>query len=78
MKPTTARSATRALPPRERPPYANARSPRSATSAITPAKTTAIVMRYVSRLRMCATSCARIASSSRLGIVESRPVVTPT
>jgi hypothetical protein len=77
-KPTTATSATRAPPLRERPPYANVRSPRSATSAITPANTTAMVMRYVSRLRMCETSCASTASSSRLGIVESRPVVTPT
>ncbi len=45
---------------------------------MTPAKIVAMVMRYVSRFRMCDTSCAMTASSSRFGIVRSSPVVTPT
>ena len=57
-----------APPLRERPPYASDRKPMSAMSAITPANTVAIVMRYVSRFRMCDTSCAMTASSSRFGV----------
>ena len=55
------------------PPQTSERNPMSAMSAMTPAKMSAIVIRYVSRLRMCATSCASTASSSRWGIVASSP-----
>ena len=44
----------------------------SATSAITPANTVAMVMRYVSRFLMWEISCARTASSSRFGIVAQQ------
>ena len=79
-KPTSARTSTIRPPrPRERPPPNTIeRKAMSASSAITPANTTASVIRRVSRLRTCEISWAITASSSRFGIVWSSPVVTPT